>query len=122
MILQNVDEHGEETYELVELYNAEENGNYNSYCSARICSPDELQQAATDIAKDGINTSFYNENKELNKGKQKYSLEIKRRNTPEFWVKLEDDSGSTLKYIAEFITEQDAKLYTKVMNIYDVDI
>jgi len=41
MIVVEIDDDGEETCELVELYNLEGEG-YNSFCRARIMSPEEL--------------------------------------------------------------------------------
>ena len=44
---------------LVELYPLGENGEYNSFCTARIQSIEELQNAQADVKRDGINTWFY---------------------------------------------------------------
>jgi len=59
MIVVDIDEDGEETCELVELYDLDENGNYNSFCKARIMSPEELMQAAADVDRDGTNSWFF---------------------------------------------------------------
>lgn len=51
-------EGAEEVSELVELY-ADEDGNYTSYCRARINSIEELQAATRDIERNGVYTWFY---------------------------------------------------------------
>jgi len=43
--------------ELVELY-ADADNNFTSFCKARINSPKELENAYSDIKRDGINTWF----------------------------------------------------------------
>ena len=45
---------------LVELYDMEDNGEYNSYCKARINNPWALKCAAKDVERDGINEWFFN--------------------------------------------------------------
>jgi len=47
-----------EICELVELYQ-DKNGNYTSWCKARINSLEELTNAYNDIQRDGINHWFY---------------------------------------------------------------
>jgi hypothetical protein len=44
---------------LAELYPLGENGEYDSFCTARIQSTEELQNAQADVERDGINTWFY---------------------------------------------------------------
>jgi len=58
MIVVEIDDDGEETCELVELYNLEGEG-YNSFCRARIMSPEELARAAADVERDGTNSWFF---------------------------------------------------------------
>jgi len=54
---------GDDDYcELMELYD-DENGQYNSFCKARIHSIEELEAAYKDIKEDGINTWFYENGK-----------------------------------------------------------
>lgn len=58
MIVVEIDEDGEETCELVELYNLEGEG-YHAFCRARVMSPEELRNAYNDVEHDGINSWFY---------------------------------------------------------------
>jgi len=44
---------------LVELYDMEKDGEYNSYCKARINCPSALKMAAEDVGRDGVNEYFY---------------------------------------------------------------
>ena len=44
---------------LVELYPLADNGEYNSFCRARLQSIEEIQNAQKDIEHDGINEWFY---------------------------------------------------------------
>ena len=44
---------------LVELYPLGDNGEYNSFCRARLQSIEEIQNAQKDIEHDGINEWFY---------------------------------------------------------------
>ena len=52
----------EQTNHLVELF-PDENGNYTSFCDARIMSIEELEFALSDIRSDGINEYFFNNGK-----------------------------------------------------------
>tara|TARA_R110000744_G_scaffold13402_7_gene39010 strand:- start:574 stop:873 length:300 start_codon:yes stop_codon:yes gene_type:complete len=44
---------------LVELYPLGDNGEYSSFCLARVQSIEEIQNAQKDIERDGINEWFY---------------------------------------------------------------
>lgn len=44
---------------LVELYPLGDDGEYDSYCRARIQSLEDLQNAQADVGRDGINEWFY---------------------------------------------------------------
>ncbi|MAG27669.1 hypothetical protein CMI47_19230 [Candidatus Pacearchaeota archaeon] len=44
---------------LVELYPLGDNGEYTSFCKARIQTLEELQNAQSDIERDGTSTWFY---------------------------------------------------------------
>ena len=61
MILVEKDQAGDESeniHELVELYE-DDDGNWNSFCKARIMSVVELERAHEDVKRDGVNTWFY---------------------------------------------------------------
>lgn len=49
----------EQINRLVELY-PDENGNYTSFCDARLMTVEELENALSDIKNDGINEYFFN--------------------------------------------------------------
>ena len=59
MILVEVTDDGEETCELVELYDMDEDGQHEAFCRARVLSPEELAAAAADVARDGVNRWFF---------------------------------------------------------------
>jgi len=53
-------ERDEETHcELMELYDTDNNGDFRSYCPARIHTIEELDCAHKHIHKDGVNTWFF---------------------------------------------------------------
>jgi hypothetical protein len=59
MILVEIADDGEETCELVELYDMDEDGHHEAFCRARVMSPEELAAAAEDVERDGVNRWFF---------------------------------------------------------------
>ena len=59
MILVEVADDGEETCELVELYDMDEDGYHEAFCRSRVMSPEELAAAAKDVERDGVNRWFF---------------------------------------------------------------
>ena len=59
MLLVEIDEQGEQTCELVELYDMDEDGHYEAFCRARLMSPEELAAACKDVDRDGGNRWFW---------------------------------------------------------------
>lgn len=59
LILVEIDEDNEETYELVEIYQLDDSEDFGAFCRARIMSIEELQRANTDVERDGVNRYFY---------------------------------------------------------------
>jgi len=63
MILVHIDstDPGEiqESCQLVELYDLEDGGGYSSYTKANLLTPADLEMAAQDVARDGVNRWFY---------------------------------------------------------------
>jgi hypothetical protein len=62
MVLVNIDSSDpddiQEICQLVELYGLEESG-YTSFCKANLLSTGDIEMAAKDVARDGINYWFY---------------------------------------------------------------
>jgi len=59
ILVEVVEETGEEICELVELYAIDKEDEYAMYCKARIMCPGDLELAYQDIKKDGVNRWFY---------------------------------------------------------------
>ena len=49
-----------ETCKLVEVYDREDGEGFASYCHTSLLCPEELQRAAKDVDKEGVNEWFYN--------------------------------------------------------------
>jgi hypothetical protein len=49
----------EESCQLVELYDLEDENGYSSYAKAGLLTPRDLEMAAEDVSKDGVNRWFY---------------------------------------------------------------
>ena len=59
ILVEILEETGEEVCELVELYALDKPGEYSMWCKARIMGPSDLALAYEDIQRDGVERWFY---------------------------------------------------------------
>ena len=52
---------------------------------------------------------------------KKYTIKKKVRNTVELWVTEVDEEGNTIRHIAEFMNETNAKEYIEMLNKDDIE-
>jgi len=59
ILVEVIEESGEEICELVELYALDKPEEYSMWCKARIMGPGDLELAYEDIQRDGVDRWFY---------------------------------------------------------------